>query len=152
MTDYVDGELSEKMRIKILNHLTACNRCKQLEKTLQEEAVRPFKAAEKQHPPAFLWEKIKDRITEDRQTLPERIDVILARRLSNLLKTPKFAFATSAIVIMILVLILAVRFLLPGNGNLDTYVAEQAEFMMGLDSDEADFNGLDTSIEEYLLL
>ena len=51
MTDYIDGELKEKMRIKILNHLAACEECRQFEKTLQKETVSLFKAAEKKTPP-----------------------------------------------------------------------------------------------------
>lgn len=151
ITDYIDGEMNAKMRKDILNHLATCNKCKQFEENLKQKAITPFKAADRQHPPDYIWENVKNRITKDEQTISEKIDITVMNKLSGIFKTLKPAFAVSAAAITILMIVLVVRFPLTGNGKLDTYIAEQAEFMVNLDSDESGVNGLGTSIEEYLL-
>ena len=141
MTDYIDGELNEKMRISILNHLATCDKCKQFEKTLQKETVSPFKAAEKKTPPDFIWEKIRSRIIADEESAFKVIRIF------------KPAFAIPAIAVVILIAILVVRFPLIGRTTLNTYITDQTEFIMDLGQNGIDVpdEGLGTSIEQFLL-
>lgn len=151
MTDYIDGELNEKMQASILEHLATCDRCKRFEENLKEKVINPLKTVEKQYPSYFVWENIKNRIMKDRQSVSEKIDVAVTSKLSSIFKTLKPAFAVPAIAIAILVIIFVARPPLMSNGKLDAYIAEQTEFIINLDSSEIDINGLGTSIEEYLL-
>lgn len=150
MTDYIDGEINEKVRLGILGHLAVCGECRRVEEDLKK-VIAPFKAAGKESPPDFLWRRIKDRIAEERRTSPERIAVLVTRKVADIFRRPKFAFAASAIAITIIAVIVVAGLPIIGAGRLDTYIKEQAEFMTGLDSNDIAGNGLGTSIEEYLL-
>lgn len=140
MTDYIDGELNEKMRINILNHLATCDRCKQFEEALQKETVSPFKAAEKKTPPDFIWEKIRSRIISGE------------KRAFKVIRILKPAFAIPALAIVTLIAILVIRFPVIGRTALNTYITDQTEFIMDLGQNGIDVpdEGLGTSIEEYL--
>jgi predicted anti-sigma-YlaC factor YlaD len=141
MTDYIDGELKEKMRIRILNHLTACEECRQFEGTLQKETGSLFKAAEKKTPPDFIWEKIKDRI------------IIGEKNAFRVIRIFKPAFAIPAIAIVMLIAVFVIRFPLVERSALNTYITDQTEFIMDLGQNGIDVpdEGLGTSIEEFLL-
>ena len=99
MTDYIDGELNEKMQASILEHLATCDRCKRFEENLKEKVINPLKSVEKQYPPYFVWENIKNRIIKDRQSVSEKIDIVVTSKLSSIFKTLKPAFAVPAIAI-----------------------------------------------------
>ncbi len=142
MADYIDGEANEKMRQVIFNHLSACSECRQIKETLKQDVIDPLKAAEKQHPPDFVWENIKSGIIKERQYVPERIGF----------KILKPAFVVPAVAVVILILVFIGGFPLKGNGKLDSYMVEQVEFIRALDSNGIEADGLGTSIEEYLLL
>ncbi|OGW75677.1 MAG: hypothetical protein A2Z72_03110 [Omnitrophica bacterium RBG_13_46_9] len=151
MTDYIDGEASEKTQIKVLEHLRTCDACRLFEKTLREKAVSPFKTAKKRCPPDFVWENIKNRVIKDRQGAPEKKDIPSPIGVWIILKTLRPAFAISAIAIIIFAITFISRSPLAGNGIIDTYIKEQTEFMVNLGTDETYADGLGTSIEEYLL-
>jgi len=156
MTDYVDGELGEEMRGKVLNHLKACEKCRQFEKVLKLEAVEPFKALKKETPPSFVWERIKERIVSLQGKTSERIVITLKERFSGIFKTLKPAYAISAVVTVILLSVLVLKISFTRPRPLDAYLTEQAEYIINLDQNGASENGfsnesLGTSIETFFL-
>lgn len=142
MADYVDGEANEKTCEKIREHLATCRKCKELEEALKKSVIDPLRAVGKEHPPDFLWEKIKNQIIKERETVPRSAGI----------KILKPVFAVPAAVLAILALVIITHLSLKGNGGLDSYMEEQVDFIMALDDNGTATNGLGTSIEEYLLL
>jgi len=141
ITDYMDGEMNEKMKSIIMNHLSACEGCRQFELELKEKALGPFKSMERHTPPAYVWERIKDRI---RNEVPPSPRPAFAWRL-------KPAFALSAVAVLILAVVIVTRAPFTGNGDVSVYLAEQAEYMIDPSANGAEISGFGTSIEEYLL-
>ena len=146
MADYIDGEANEKTCEKIREHLATCGKCKELEGALKKNVIDPLRAAEEERPPDFLWERIKDRIIKEREAMPRRLGIRILKPI----------FAVPAVALAILALVIITQLPLQSSGTLDSYMEEQADFMMTLDDNGAaanglDTNGLGTSIEEYLL-
>lgn len=150
MTDYIDGEEDAKMRSSILQHLYACDKCRKLEESLKQKAVDPFLEAEKRYPPDYIWKNIQNQIVEE-ASAPEKIKADIGGRLSDIFKTLKPAFIVPAVAVAVLAIILIVGASLIDEGRLDTYMTEQAEFIINLDANGIDAGGLGTSIEEYFL-
>lgn len=141
MSDYIDGEADEKTRKKIREHLATCGKCREIEKALKEDITPSLKFAKRESPPDFVWERIKNRIMKEGQTIPQRIGI----------KILKPAFALSTVALAILALVIITRLPLRANGRLDSYMEEQVDFIMDLDANSTATNGLGTSIEEFLL-
>ena len=141
MTDYIDGETNEKMKLLIMDHLAACEDCRRLEQEVKQEALVPFKSIERQTPPAYVWERIKNRIINEPPPAPAGLFTWKIRP----------AFALSAVAALILAVVLINRAPFTENGTLSAYLLEQAEFIADPSYNGTESSGFGTSIEEYFL-
>ena len=149
MTDYIDGEIEEKLEKEVREHLKSCSRCQEFEGSLRKEAIEPFKKVEPVSPPEFTWSKIKRRIEEEKTKgwlagLGDGLRAIFT------IRKPAVAAATIAVVILIIAVIFTQLPFSRRNG-LNEYLAEQAEFLSYLDKEETSSLDLGTNLEEYFL-
>ncbi|MFH1857877.1 MAG: zf-HC2 domain-containing protein [Candidatus Omnitrophota bacterium] len=156
-TDYLDGEVSAALGKTVLAHLEKCHACRELEKSLRQEAVGPFKAVREIKPPAFVWERIREAAVLEKAKPPEGFWVDLKERLSAvfLMRRPVFAVATVAVLIVAAVVLTRGPF--PARNMAGNYLEEQVEFLADLGNgeatsgDDALYVNLGTGIEEYFL-
>ena len=142
MTDYIDGELREKLERKTREHLARCSDCRVFESELKKSAIEPFKDAKKLEAPGIVWENVREAIKE-----PEKAPVIIIRR-------PAFSFALATVAIILIAIFTIPLF--RGPGAVTSYMEEQAGVFAYLDNGESGFmngedEGLGTTIEEYFL-
>ncbi|PIQ89755.1 MAG: hypothetical protein COV72_01525 [Candidatus Omnitrophica bacterium CG11_big_fil_rev_8_21_14_0_20_42_13] len=149
-TDYIDNELDEKTRLLIKEHLSACRKCAGLEAQLREKIIAPFKAVEKYHPPEYLWQNIKDGIAPGVEKFPLTEGISIADRILIILRALKPAYLVPVLAAVVVIAVL-LSSPLKNNGGLDSYIAEQSEFIIDNNGDAINANGLGTSIEEYFL-
>jgi len=153
MTDYADGELSEKLHREIIAHLGACPECRRFEIRIKESAVNPIRKADREYPPSYLFGKIKDKIYTEREAASVSGAAGLRSGLSRFFSMLRPALAVSAVAVAVFGLVVLMRPTRTGNGSVNLYLTEQAEFIAGLGSETtASLKGdLGTSIEEFLL-
>ncbi|MFC1576205.1 zf-HC2 domain-containing protein [Candidatus Omnitrophota bacterium] len=143
ITDYIDGEANEKTRRMITDHLAACDKCRVFEKTVQEKVVKPFKGAQKETPPEFIWHRVRRGIVEDGKPAPRKAWFVL-----------KPAFATALVAMAIFAIIIVSGRLTKDRNGVDIYITDQIEFLIepGSSSDsDSSGQGLGTAIEIFLL-
>ena len=130
LSDYTDGECGAKAAHEVRKHLEGCENCRALEKAVKTSVIY-LGAAEKAEPPAFLWEKIKSNILNEKMRVPERFFIRLLK--------PAFALPAAALALLVLVLMKNIPHDL--NGKIGSYLAEQGEFM----DDLGEGNGSDNA-------
>jgi len=155
MTDYIDGQLGTKSAKGVQEHLRTCSRCRQFELGLLK-AIEPFKNLKETAPPDFLWEKIKENITETQQEGSIGVLAILNGYLRALFnaRRPVVVFATVVVIFITTAVITNLSF--SKQRALNAYFQEQTEFLASLDTDSENSSASNhtepgTSIEEYLL-
>jgi len=141
ITDYIDGELGKERRAAVAGHLRSCPGCAQFERELKEQAVLPFKSAERKSPPDYVWGRIRTAIINEPRPAARPA---FTRRL-------KPALALSAVAALILAVVIVARPHRIPNGTLNIYLAEQAEFLADSSLNGTNISGFGTSIEEYFL-
>jgi hypothetical protein len=67
LTDYLDGEMDEKQKKVILQHLANCVDCQDFALTVQKTVIELFNNVEKVNPSESLWYKIKGLIKAEKQ-------------------------------------------------------------------------------------
>jgi predicted anti-sigma-YlaC factor YlaD len=115
ITDYIDGEASQSVCVEIEKHLKACKNCKEFYATVKKEAVLPFAGAEDIAPPEEVWNNIKVRITQERQTF----DVIGAlNSFKERFFIPKPALAMVSLLLFIVIGLSGIKYYQVHNYNL----------------------------------
>lgn len=154
ITDYSDGEISERLKRMVERHLSICNECRQFEQAVLKTTIEPFKKAQKIKPPNYVWSQIKETIIKEKSRQPERVLVNLRDFLYRILYIPKPAFVIATAMVVILVAIIVTRMPFDNQKMVNGYLEEQMVFLSYLDTDELgyydeDYIDLGTSIEEY---
>jgi anti-sigma factor RsiW len=141
ITDYVDGEAGHDLRREVEAHLGSCSTCRQFEKAVREVAVKPFKGMPREEAPAYIWNRVKEEISLQKSpALTEKVLEALHGFASAILRIPRPALAFAAAAAIIVAIVLA---RMPStNNSLDSYLAEEAEFIASLDLDEGNGFGL----------
>ena len=67
ITDYIDGQMGDKAKSFIDQHLAHCPACAGYLSSIKKEAVNPFVNASKDVPDQLLWARIKQTIEEEQQ-------------------------------------------------------------------------------------
>jgi predicted anti-sigma-YlaC factor YlaD len=153
-SDYIDGELNEKLKRQIQAHLSACDECRAFEMSLRKIAVEPFKNLKEIRPPDSIWERIKENIITEQSRHKESVFTYLRNYLRPFFNVPKPVFAT--IVVAVFVITASLVMSLSQEIRMNSYFQEQEEFLSSLevnagDSITAGSTGLGTVIEEYFL-
>lgn len=146
ISEYMDGELDEKMQEKVKEHLASCNECKRLSEAVQRSAFSPFEGAGKVSPPSEVWQSVKEAITEKRagfiDALREELSTIFTRRRL----VP--AFASSAVLLICAILIANIYF---RKTSVNEFLTDQENFLITLSANNNGDMDFGTSIEEFLL-
>ena len=154
ITDYIDGQMGDKQRSFIDQHLTQCPACAGYLSIIKQTAVNPFVNASKDVPEKLLWSRIKQTIEEEQQ---QQLEVSLQpnfwERIRSAVHIPRPAFALATIITMI--------FMIGSTGQLfltapvvKTNGQDQVEYLSSLmEEPVAMNNGNDpqTPIEQYFL-
>ena len=101
ITDYIDGQMGDKQRGLIEQHLAHCHACKGFLNSIKKEVVNPFVNAPKDVPDEFLWDQIKQTIEEEGQQVEKSFIPDFWERLRPAVHIPRPAFALATIVTMI---------------------------------------------------
>ncbi|MGB2629863.1 MAG: zf-HC2 domain-containing protein [Candidatus Omnitrophota bacterium] len=152
--DYIDGELDQKDRREVEGHLGACAKCRKFEENLRKLAVEPFEKAEKAVPPERIWSSIKEAIAQEAErksfleTTKEGFVAVFTR--------PRLAFATAGVATLVACLLILVNIYLKREDPVNSFLAEQAEFLVALGENGENGTGIGdmdfgTDIEKYLL-
>jgi predicted anti-sigma-YlaC factor YlaD len=101
LTDYLDGEMDEKQKEVILQHLANCADCQKFMVTAKITVNEPFSNVERINPDEFLWYKIKGVIEADkqRQSRPNR-DILAMIRNRGRILIPAVIMAVVVIVVI----------------------------------------------------
>ncbi|MBN2452806.1 MAG: zf-HC2 domain-containing protein [Candidatus Omnitrophica bacterium] len=134
-TDYVDGELAAIVRSEVEAHISRCAACRELEKRVHSGAIEPFRASVREEPPAYIFERIRERVTAGR---PVRQSI--AELIASLCHNPGPIAAFAAAVAVIIALVVAVP--VAGKNPLNEYLDEQMGYITNLDAEEVNGYGI----------
>ena len=102
ITDYIDGQMGDKQKSLIDQHLEHCHACKGYLSNIKKEVVSPFVNASKDVPDQLLWAQIKQTIEEEQQQqLEASLKPNFWERIRSAVHIPRPAFALATIVTMI---------------------------------------------------
>ena len=102
ITDYIDGQMADKAKSFIDQHLAHCPVCRGYLSSIKKEAVNPFVNASKDVPDQLLWAQIKQTIEEEQQQqLEASLKPSFWERIRSSVHIPRPAFAFATLVTMI---------------------------------------------------
>ena len=102
ITDYIDGQMGNKQKSLIDQHLAQCHACAGYLGSIKRVAVNPFVNASKDVPDQLLWARIKQTIQEEqKQQLEASLMPNFWERIRLTVHIPRPAFALATIVTMI---------------------------------------------------
>ena len=62
LTDHADGQLDDKHKCFVEEHLAQCHHCKEFAAIAQEVVIKPFINVKKQEVPAVIWDQVRAEI------------------------------------------------------------------------------------------
>jgi len=160
LTDYMDGQLDDKHKCAIEEHLAHCQHCKEFASIAQERAVKPFINVEKQEVPAVIWDQVKEAIAARGKPKTNLIAEIY-QWLSSIRESvafpvfPRPVFALASVVTLILMIGILPQFMM-NNPSVKIDEVGQVEYLSLLTDASGGVSGaesadLGTPIEKYFL-
>ncbi|MBN2483926.1 MAG: zf-HC2 domain-containing protein [Candidatus Omnitrophica bacterium] len=157
ITDYIDGQLTSRIRQQIDGHLDRCEECRAFAQKVKETVVLPFKpAAQPEDPPEFVWERIRSSVQKE-ESLLQRIGRKAARYVCGILYLPRPALAAVLSVVVLFVVVSSVQIpALQRKTAVNSYLSEQLVYLASLDAGTLNGNNngdtfdMGTDIEEFL--
>jgi len=102
ITDYIDGQMGDKQKCFIDQHLTQCRACAGYLSSIKKVTITPFVKASIEVPDQLLWAQIKQTIEEEQQ---HQLEVSLKpnfwERFRLAVHVPRPTFALATVVTMI---------------------------------------------------
>jgi len=141
MTDYIDGELDGATEKLVRQHLESCVECRAFEAAVQKSAVKPLKAATQKRPPAYVWERIRREVYEEKSSIAFGS---LKERLGELFAVPRLRLVAVTVAMVLIVSAFVGYQRYADQRALDTYIDEQVSFLSDLSN-----GGIDGG-EDYL--
>ena len=141
LSDYADGELSEESRLEVEEHTRVCQVCRDLAQVMREHAIKPFAEASRIEPPAYILERVKEKIASEtarRGGVLEGARALAGEILLSLTKIPRPVVVFAATVMVIVAIMIALPF--SETDGVHEYLGEQASFIANLDAEEV--NGI----------
>jgi predicted anti-sigma-YlaC factor YlaD len=155
LTDYIDNEMSDEVRIRLNIHFANCHKCKEFLETVKNTVVSPFTNVKKVEPSGFLWYRLKEAIIAQQRKKPGLVTGIL-ERLRPVFYIPKPALVMSTVMVLVFVVVLTNTLRLSDKEKLESSRETQAEYSVYsietpvsalLNND----NGFGTLVEKYFL-
>lgn len=160
LTDHADGQLDDKHKCFVEEHLAQCHHCKEFAGIIQEMAVGPFINAEKQEVPAIIWDRVKEAI--ETQQAPKTNWITEAGQWLGSIREsvaipafPRPVFALASVVTLILMIGILPQFIM-NNPAVKIDEVGQVEYLSLLTDTSGDVSAsesadLGTPIEKYFL-
>ncbi len=160
LTDYMDGQLDDKHKCAIEEHLAHCQHCKEFASIAQERVVKPFINVEKQEVPVVIWDQVRAEIRA-RQEAKTNLIAEICQRLSSIRELvavpifPRPVFALASVVTLILMIGILPQFMM-NNPAVKIDEVGQVEYLSLLTDVSGGVSGsesadLGTPIEKYFL-
>jgi predicted anti-sigma-YlaC factor YlaD len=154
ITDYIDGQMGDKQKSLIDQHLVHCHACKGYLDSIKNEVVNPFVNAPKDVPDEFLWPRIKQTM-EEQQHVGKSFIPDFWERLRSAVHIPRPAFALATVATLIFVVGTTGQ-LMVNSQMMKIKGQEQVEYLSSLIDEPVEIaanNGNDfgTPIEKYFL-
>ena len=112
ITDYIDGQMGDKQKGLIDQHLAHCHACKGYLDSIRNEAVNPFVNATKVVPDDFLWTQIKKTIEQEEQQQVENSFIPdFWERVRALVHVPRPAFALATVATAVIMIGITSQFM-----------------------------------------
>jgi len=148
-SDYLDGELNQKLRQQIEGHLQTCPTCQASKEELESLRVA-LRGAQRKKVPAEIWQNIQSAIIEEQLKEPESIPGYVWTRLKRVFSLPRPALAFTSAVAVIIVSLVAGKTILNNDQYTTSTVEEDILQVYQVNGDIYTYN-LGTAIEEYFL-
>ena len=150
LTDYLDGQMGDKQKKVVDQHLAHCSSCKKFHMAVRQTESELFAKSERLDPPEFLWDRIKETLLDEQQTAESPVGRCWAG-LKNILPVPPPAFAIASAIALILMIGVVIQIRMSGRELLQPteYVADGTAGMAGVSHVVQE--GFGTSLEEYFL-
>ncbi len=100
LTNYLDGEIDQELKIRIDRHLDECAECRKFAAEAKETLIVPFQQAPAEKVPAHLWTAIKDKIENVEAPAPQ---MHWARRWVETFSYLKLAPILAGLILFILI-------------------------------------------------
>ena len=155
ITDYLDGEMSEKENIHLEEHLARCPECREFLASARKVGPELFLKTGMANPPEYLWRRVKETIiTEEEKKAAFIYDIL--ERIRSFLHTAKPALVAASIIILILTVSVAARLGIHSRQAMQIRAQDQVEYSDYLieasgDVSANDNAGFGTSVEAYFL-
>ena len=151
-TDYLDGQVNEKQKQEIREHLLLCPKCRQLEQELQSQRLL-FQKAKQHDVPERVWHNIRNAIITEGLSEEKSSSEGFFTRLRNYLFAPKPAFVlATTLMVAIFFAFLAGVFIQKKQSLSKAYIPEGDIGVYTLSSvSDTSLYELGTDIEEYFL-
>jgi len=137
ITEYVDKELGSEENIEVERHVAACSDCREFLGAVQKKSVIPFKGAGTLQPESVVWERILEKLEEERARSEGGFWKLVDRLVSHFpLPVPllRGAFVAALILVVVVLAKWPSSYADPAYG----YISEQMTFMSGLKAGNAD--------------
>ena len=153
LTDYMDGQLDDKHKRLIEEHLAHCHHCKEFAGIARERVVKPFINMEKQEVPAVIWDQVREEIVARQEKAVSVLDFL--KKLVPVINFPRPVFALASIVTLIFMIGILPQ-LMMNNPAVKIDEVGQVEYLSFLTDASGDFSAsesadLGTPIEIYFL-
>ena len=154
ITDYIDGQMGDKQKGLIDQHLAHCHACKGYLDSIRNEAVNPFVNATKVVPDDFLWTQIKKTIEQEQQQQVENSFISdFWERLRSAVHFPRPAFAVATVATLVFMIGLTNQ-LVMNNQMMKINTQDQVMYLSSLIDEPVGTNNgndLGTPIEKVFL-
>jgi predicted anti-sigma-YlaC factor YlaD len=146
LTEYADKELGPEANTEVERHLTACLDCREFFGAVQRSAVTPFQGAGETQPESAVWERIQEKIEEERSRSRNGFWK-LADALTPFLRMPQPVFRAAFVTAVILGVVVLARWPAHYADPVYGYLSEQMTFMNALKAGNTDL--LTNDLKEY---
>jgi len=155
LTDYLDGQMPERQKQCVEQHISGCFRCREFLKRARETAVEPFTHAGKDIPPEFIWFRVRESIIAEKERAACTVPGFLEK-----LKSRFQVFSPYPVIGMVIMVIFIIGIVTQSKmfttARVKSDAQEQAEYLVSMAemSPENSMNektGFGTVIEEYFL-
>ena len=155
LTDYIDGQMGDKQKNLIDQHLAHCHVCKGYLENVKSQAVDPFANAPKAVPDDFLWAQIKHTIKKEQQQQAEKSFISdFWKGVRSLVHVPRPAFAFATVATLVLMVGITSQLVINNNQMMKINAQDQVMYLSSLINEPAGTNNgndLGTPIEKYFL-
>ena len=155
ITDYLDGEMGEKEKACIEEHMAGCPECRKFYTSSKKAAVEPFLSAKPANPPEYVWRRIRETILSEKEAKRSFWPDIF-ERVKTFICIPRPVLAIVSVVILVITIGTMARFISGGGMQANMAAPEQFDYFNYLTSSSANSStgngaGLGTAIEQYFM-